>query len=579
MLNTKSGDLDRTQLVVRHTGRNVFPNTPLFGKLVHFAHQQPPWIAIRDVVAGGEKTHLELMTDVLTLSCTIRATLGPALTENEGAPVCIGLLAPGGYEYIVALLAIVAVGACAVPLSIHVSADEASYFVRKARCLSILVGSSATKLGDSLKLFLQRTGNADVRFISAKVLPDSMGLRPSDLIISSDAYLDDNDPGLIIFTSGTTGPPKGAAMRRGFLYNTAVSVADYYHLTQDDVMLHILPVHHATGIAITLLPFLVTGACVEFNSRSFDAAWLWNRWKEGGLTWFSGVPTIYMRMMRHYQQHLAKLPPKEVEMYVSGVRQLTGMLCGTSALPRAMQQFWTDMRAGRPIWTRYGGTEFGAVLLVPPEVSGIPDGSVGEVFPGLDVKLSNGDEGEILVKSPHMFSKYIFDDLATKEAHDLEGYFKTGDIARRVGSYFFILGRASLDIIKSGGYKISALDIEREILELPYVAEVMVVGVPDEEFGQRVAALVSLRRDQGQFVHVEMAGGSTLTLDRLRKDLRDKLSSYKLPTILRMVEGELPKSATGKVSKKQLGPRYFPPDYRSLPEVEVWINKKPQAKL
>lgn len=91
-----------------------------------------------------------------------------------------------------------------------------------------------------------------------------------------------------------------------------------------------------------------------------------------------------------------------------------------------------------------------------------------------------------------MFSKYLDDPWATARAHDKEGYFRTGDIARREGKYYYIIGRASLDIIKSGGYKISALDTERELLGLPYIAEAMVVGVADEEFGQRVAALISL---------------------------------------------------------------------------------------
>ena len=94
--------------------------------------------------------------------------------------------------------------------------------------------------------------------------------------------------------------------------------------------------------------------------------------------------------------------------------------------------------------------------------------------------------------------RYISDEKATTEAHDSDGYFKTGDIGRRSGRFYFILGRASLDIIKSGGYKISALDIERDILSLPYIHEVMVVGVADEEYGQRVAAAISLRTDQAK---------------------------------------------------------------------------------
>lgn len=125
------------------------------------------------------------------------------------------------------------------------------------------------------------------------------------------------------------------------------------------------------------------------------------------------------------------------------------------------------------------------------------------------------------------------------------------------------MGRASIDIIKSGGYKISALDIEREILGLDYVSEVMVVGVEDEEFGQRVAATISLKTDQKMRC-------KNFTLAELREDLRSKLAGYKMPTVLRLIEGELPKSGTGKVQKKILGPLFFPPNYRALPDVEVW---------
>lgn len=133
------------------------------------------------------------------------------------------------------------------------------------------------------------------------------------------------------------------------------------------------------------------------------------------------------------------------------------------------------------------------------------------------------------------------------------------------------MGRASVDIIKSGGYKISALDIEREILGLDYVSEVMVVGVEDEEFGQRVAATIRLKTDQ-------KTTRKSLNVSELREDLRSKLAGYKMPTVLRVLPGELPKSATGKVQKKILGPHFFPPNYRALPDVEAWSRDK-KAKL
>ena len=176
-----------------------------------------------------------------------------------------------------------------------------------------------------------------------------------------------------------------------------------------------------------------------------------------------------------------------------------------------------------------------------------------------------------MVHSHTPFNRYLFDEKATANAHDAEGYFKTGDIARREGKYYFILGRASIDIIKSGGYKISALDIEREILGLDYVSEVMVVGVEDEEFGQRVAATVSLKQDQ-------KTTRKSLTIAELREDLRSKMAGYKMPTVLRVVQGELPKSGTGKVQKKILGPQFFPPNYRQLPEVQVW-SRENKARL
>lgn len=181
-----------------------------------------------------------------------------------------------------------------------------------------------------------------------------------------------------------------------------------------------------------------------------------------------------------------------------------------------------------------------------------------------------------------MFSKYLRDPEATAAAHDEDGYFRTGDIARRIDSYYYIVGRASLDIIKSGGYKISALDIERELLGLPYISEVMVVGVTDEEFGQRVAAVVSLQEEELTDSFLETYGNTEylLTIEDVRRDLRERLAGYKLPTLLRIAPGELPKTATGKVQKNVLGPHFFPPDYETCSEVQQWVMPSVQlAKL
>lgn len=172
-----------------------------------------------------------------------------------------------------------------------------------------------------------------------------------------------------------------------------------------------------------------------------------------------------------------------------------------------------------------------------------------------------------------MFSKYLYDPEATAKAHNENGFFRTGDIARKEGKYYYIVGRASLDIINSGDYKISALYIERELLGLPYIAEAMVVGAADEEFGQRVAALFSLQDEHliDDFPKTYGNDEYMLTIDDLRRDLRDKMAGYKLPTLLRILSGELPKTATGKVQKKLLCPQYFPIDYHTCSEVQQWL--------
>ena len=211
---------------------------------------------------------------------------------------------------------------------------------------------------------------------------------------------------------------------------------------------------------------------------------------------------------------------------------------------------------------------------------------MGNLFAGCDVKLRDevsgeyGDHGEVVIRSPagEMFSKYLGDAEATRKAHTPDGYYRSGDIARKENGYYWIEGRASIDIIKSGGYKISALDIEREILGLDYIAEVMVVGVADLEFGERVAAAVVLKDPEDQ-KSSEPVG--KLSLERLRQDLRQRLAGYKMPTVLRRIEGELPKSGTGKVVKKTLGPEFFPKeDYSRMDEIQVWTPKEAdRAKL
>lgn len=601
-------EFDRSSFTSPDEGDSIFPLSPFFSRLVRYAHKNPPRLAIRDVNLGIERSYLELMSDALALKNRLRRSLQQATIRDlrVGKEVYIGLLAAGGYEYAVGFVAIVALGAAVVPMSEHLvrpyglpgseltcmyypalllPVHEASYFVLKARCVAILASDAGLKPGESLVQYI-RTKPEAVDIPCIPITPSSQSfftLASEDIRLSTDRYLDDNGAGVVIFTSGTTGPPKGAVMKRAYLHDCSQEIIDQFKITESDVILHVLPVHHATGVGINFLPYIFAGACVEFRSGSVDIAWLWERWKCGRLTVFSGVPTIYMRMMRYYEHRLACLPANKVRNYVDGARRFRILLCGTSALPEPVSRFWSDILGHengvkRRILTRYGSTEAGAIFRTPLECEDVPENSVGHLAPGVTVKLSNGDEGEILVKSPWMFAKYLYDPAATAAAHDENGYLRSGDIAKRQGKNYFILGRSSIDILKSGGYKISALDVEREILSLPYINEVMVVGVADEEYGQRIAALVTLRDDQTMYRCGGNGGrGKDLSIYDLRHDLRSRLAGYKMPTILKMLEEDLPKGPTGKVMKKALGPRYFPKTYRNDPTVQVWEKQTKQS--
>ena len=629
---------DRTEFVPNHDGDLVLPCDPLFTRLLAVAHRRPQRHTIIDHNTGARKTTADLITDIIRLRRVLRAALPlPVLDDlRDGKEVYINVLAPGGYEFAVGILAVLALGAAASTISVAQPVSEAFYYASKARAVAVVASTTTLKLGRELQDQMRQAGNKSFTCVPISAFEEQQHVSIKDILISSNKYQDPNGAGIVIFTSGTTGPPKGAVLRRAAISDGALGFAEQICIESTSTILHLLPVHHATGIWVSFFPFILMGACIEFKSGSFDPAWTWERWKDGGITHFSGVPTIYMRMMRYYNDTLALLSATRTKAYSDAAANFKVMLCGTSALPEPISAFWTRMMNGRRIVQRYGGTETGVVFNMPFDGhEGIPDGSVGGPTLGVDVKLApidpddqsvskcpkdNADEleGEIHVRSFNMFSKYLHDPASTAASHTSEGYFRTGDIAVRRRSpshttnqpnyHYSIIGRASIDIIKSGGYKISALDLEREILSLPYIAEVMVVGVPDDEFGQRVAAAVVLRQDreaidfwrrQGRVfctgrdsslvttnnIASTAANDSAtesritgLTIDQLRDDARSRLAGYKLPTLLRVLDAEIPKSASGKVVKKILGPEYFPvPGYREDGEVQVWERQR--AKL
>ncbi|KAF3934969.1 S-dihydroxybenzoyltransferase [Dactylella cylindrospora] len=355
---------------------------------------------------------------------------------------------------------------------------------------------------------------------------------------------------LIIYTSGTTSKPKGCVTTHGNILFQAATLVTAWKYSSEDHLIHVLPLHHVHGIINGLTAMLLAGGTVEIYPK-FDAATVWRRWIEGGSTMFMAVPTVYSRLNSYFTEKIAGTVDER--RAVEGARKLRLVVSGSAALPMSVKQKFKEI-TGITLLERYGMTEIGMALSCKYENSdgkGRPDGSVGWPLEDVQVRLVKDDgdfvaadsldEGEIQIKGPNVFKEYWKMPQETSKEFTEDSFFRTGDIAYRDESgAYFIRGRRSVDIIKSGGYKISALDVEREILlHLPNVKEVAVVGVEDEEWGERVAAIIAVENE------------GNLELKELRNMLRSHLAPYKIPTLLKIVP-KIDRNAMGKINKKQL---------------------------
>ncbi|XP_041016274.1 malonate--CoA ligase-like isoform X3 [Juglans microcarpa x Juglans regia] len=365
------------------------------------------------------------------------------------------------------------------------------------------------------------------------------------------------DPALIIYTSGTTGKPKGVVHTHRSITAQVQTLAEAWEYTSSDQFLHCLPLHHVHGLFNALLAPLYAGSTVEFMPK-FSVRGIWQRWRESypiegtkaddAITVFTGVPTMYTRLIQGYEA----MDPELQAASASAARQLRLMMCGSSALPEPVMQQWETITEHR-LLERYGMTEF--VMAISNPLEGIRKaGTVGKPFPGVQVKIlaenENEDDadrvGELCVKSPSLFRGYWKLPEVTRESFTDGDFFRTGDAGKvDVDGYYIILGRTSADIMKVGGYKLSALEIESAILEHPAVAECCVLGLPDKDYGEAVCAIIVPNAEVKRIREEDLK--PAITLEELCSWAKEKLAPYKLPTRL-LLWDSLPRNAMGKSS-------------------------------
>jgi malonyl-CoA/methylmalonyl-CoA synthetase len=412
-----------------------------------------------------------------------------------------------------------------------------------------------------------------------------------------------NASGMMLFTSGTTARPKGVLLSDATLTAQAQSLLTAWQYSPSDHLLHILPLHHIHGTVNALLTPLLAGSSIEFM-YPFDVNTVWERIASPFLhaathgdtagakiafhdaatpvTLFTAVPTVWARMLQAYDSLSPDLQQAGKEAVSRQNLRLN--MSGSAALPKSIREGWTALSGGNILLERYGMTEVGMALSCGLDDADRIESSVGWPLPSVQVRLMEKDDegketlialgeevdpasnkerqGEIQLRGPTVFKEYWQNPAATEKEFTHDGWFKTGDIAirkaipgsgdsksgsRASGPAYFIQGRQSADIIKTGGEKVSALEIEREILALPQVNEVVVVGLPSSGWGQKVAAVVVLSEECDQ---------KSWNLAELRRQLKTRLVTYKIPQDLEIVPA-IKRNAMGKVNKKELVPSIF----------------------
>ena len=437
----------------------------------------------------------------------------------------IAFMVDPGFDHVRVQWAIWQAGGVAVPMCITHPFPSLQYVLEDTGAETVV---ASTRYFPMLEAYCAQQG---LRLLSAEAAASG-----------EDAALplvEDSRMAMILYTSGTTSKPKGVVTTHANLNAQVSTLIGAWRWHRDDQILCVLPLHHVHGIVNVVCCALYSGACCRFLP-DFSGEAVFRIFLEGRLNVFMAVPTIFFKLIAYWET----LSEADADRVSRAMRAFRLMVSGSAALPVAVMERWKAI-SGHSLLERYGMTEIGMAISNPYEGERRP-GHVGMPLPGVGVRIADeqglpvpeGEPGEILVRGDNVFTRYWNRPEATQEAFTADGWFRTGDIAVVDDGYIRIMGRNSVDIIKSGGYKVSALEIEEVLRTHPGVKDCAVVAIPDDEWGERiVAALVT-----------DMPGPEPADLDRW---MRTQMASYKVPRRYLNVE-ELPRNAMGKVLKAEV---------------------------
>jgi len=459
------------------------------------------------------------------LEASGRAASGLLKNKNDLDGERVAYLVPRGFTHVAVQWGIWRAGGIAVPLCDVYPPVELEYVIHDSGASKVVVHPDFAS-----------------RIQPIPLEPEIQVLSTDDVVHAESGNLPRVDAGrraMILYTSGTTGRPKGVVSTHLNLASQIETLVEAWEWSDQDHILLVLPLHHVHGIINVLSCALWVGArCTIFPG--FDAGKVWREFMEGDLTLFMSVPTVYVKLLSAWEGANSE----EKARMKRACAKFRLMVSGSAALPVSIFDRWQEV-AGHTMLERYGMTEIGMALSNPYHGERRP-GYVGVPLPGVDVRIVDeqgnrvpvGTSGEIQVRGPSVFLEYWQRPEETEKSFQ-EGWFRTGDVGIVEDGYYRIMGRMSTDIIKTGGYKVSGLEIEEILRDHPHIEECAVFGMDDPEWGERVCAAVVLK------------GNTTVSMEQLRAWAKERMAPYKIPSHVLFVD-ELPLNVLGKVVKPDL---------------------------